>query len=1044
MPDALIYTFGPYRLDVSLSRLERDGAPVPLPPKAFDLLLLLARNTHRILSKQELMATLWPDSFVEEANLTQHVYTLRKALGDQADGRPYIDTVPRRGYRLAALDAVAAASSVSASAFVPDAADERKFVTVLHCAVADAGRHVERIGSTEMQKVMRQLVEHSEAAIARYEGVICQRHPDGFVAVFGADAAHEDDGRRAVLAALVVRQRAEDLTLTLRIGIGVGPVVISRATSPAGDTYSAVGETLRAADLLQQFAPPGTILIAEAVYRAIDRQIAAEEATSVPPDTRAFRVTGVLGKPSAAWPARRTLVPFIGRQHETSLLQRLGDQALAGRGQAVTIVGEPGMGKSRLLYEFVRGLDHVGDVLALEGRCVSYGSLVPYLPLIDLVRAHAGIEDADPPPVTRHAIERMVRDYGVPVECAGSLLGLLGIVDPSAVPDAASPEALKARTFDALRTLLFKTALRRPLVIVVEDLHWMDRTSEEFLASLVERIAGARLLLLATHRPGYRAPWFDRSYATPIVLGPLTQSDSAHLVESIVPVAQPGTEVSSVILRRGEGNPFFLEELARSVADRGPGAQTIPETVQGVIMARLDRLPETPKRLLQTASVLGREVPLRELARIAQSPDLDADLRELCRQEFLYERAGSDETVFVFKHALTEDVAYDSLLSRVRRELHLAAARAIEDLYRDRLDEATATLAHHYARTDLIDEAVTWLVRAAEKAARVYANAEAILYLDLAARRLQRLPEGADRDRRMLEVALRHAHSLYFLGRFRESVDVLLPHEARAVRLDDAGLTGAYAFWLAHMYSRLGDRHRAGASANRAIEAATAASDRATLGKAHGLLALEGHWAGDPRDGIMHGEEAVRLLQQLPEQRWWLGMAHFYLAVNHLIAADYDAALAEAARADACGREIGDPRLPTYAGYATGWVEATRGNTAAAIAACRASFERAPDRVSRAYASLFLANALLGAREHGEARRCLEHALPELETFSFPQWHGLAAVLMGEADRQAQRLDAAAAWISRGVEIASRAGYKYALDRAAGIAERIESDRRTI
>ena len=1037
MPGSPVYHFGPYRLDVALSRLERNGTAVPLPPKAFDLLVLLARNTHRVLSKQELIATLWPDSFVEEANLTQHVYTLRRALGDQANGRPYIETVPRRGYRLAAPDRVTPEPAAPATG-----ADERKFVTVLHCAVADAGAIVERIGSGRMQDVMTQLVEHSEAAVAAYDGVIGQRHPDGFVAFFGAEAVHEDDGRRAVLAALAIAQRAAELTLHLRIGVGAGPVVVTRAAAAGRTSYSAVGETLRTADLLQQFATPGTILVSEAIYRAIDRYIVAEEATPVPPGTHAFRVTGTLRTSSAEWPSRRTLVPFIGRQQESSILQRLGDQALAGRGQVVSVVGEPGMGKSRLVYEFTRALNRAGrDVVALEGRCVSYGSLVPYLPVIDLLRARCGVEDTDPPPAIREAIDRTIRESGLPSDSGAALLGLLGIVDAGAAADTASAEAIRMRTFDALRMLFLKTAARRPLVIVVEDLHWMDRTSEDLLATLVERITGARVLLLTTHRPGYRAPWLDRSYVTQITLRPLDAEDSAQLVEAIAPTAAAGTDVSGAILSRGEGNPFFLEELARSVTEQGTGAPAIPDTVQGVIMARLDRLPDAAKQLLQIASVAGREVPLRELVSIAGSEDLEADLRELRRQEFLYERAAGDETIFVFKHALTQDVAYDSLLSRRRRELHLTAARALEELYRDRLDEMTATLAYHYVRTDLVDEAVTWLVRAADRAARVYANAEAVLHLDLAARRLQRLPEGRDRDRRMLDVALRHAHSLYFLGQFRESVDVLLPHEGRVVRLDDPVLTGAYAFWLAHMYSRLGDRLRAAASAHRAIDAATAAGDQATLGKAHGLLALEGHWAGEPADGVSHGEQAVRLLQPLPEQRWWLGMAHFYLAVNYLIAAEYDAALKEAARANACGLEIGDPRLQTYAGYTAGWIEATRGRTATAIAACRGSLERAPDRVSRAYASLFLAYALLESGEHEEARQHLDVALSELETFSFPQWHGLAAVLMGEAERQAKRFDTAAAWTSRGLEIASKAQYKYALELGRLVAERIALNR---
>jgi len=386
-------------------------------------------------------------------------------------------------------------------------------------------------------------------------------------------------------------------------------------------------------------------------------------------------------------------------------------------------------------------------------------------------------------------------------------------------------------------------------------------------------------------------------------------------------------------------------------------------------------------------------------------------------------------------------VSYDSLLARRRRDLHLAAARALEELHADRLDESAATLAYHFARTDLIDEAATWLMRAADQAARVYANAEAILHLDLAARRLQRLPEGPDRDRRMLEVALRHAHSLYFLGRFRESVDVLLPHAARVARLDDPSLSASYAFWLAHMYSRLGDQRRATESAHQAIKGAKRAGDQATLGKAHGLLALEGHWSGNTADGIAHGQKAVDLLEPLPDQRWWLGMAHFYVAMNHLLTRDFEAALAATDRADSVGREIGDPRLQTYAGFATGWIEIARGRSREAIAIARRSLEQAPDRVSRTYAAMILAYAFLEAGENTEAAARLDDIVKELQSFAFPQWHGLAAILMGEAQRQAGCLDEAARWTTRGSEIARQSNYRYAIELGERIAARIARDR---
>ncbi len=861
--------------------------------------------------------------------------------------------------------------------------------------------------------------------LGRYGGVITERSADGFVALFGASIVHEDDSRRAVLAALGIQQRFgrlatpgsnQDEPLKLRIGISTGGLVVTRAGSHAAVEYAAVGDPARVADLLQQLASPGMALISDTTRRAVDGYIETVPSGSHGAAGPVFRVVGLLSRTDAQ-SARfaRTLAPFVGRQQELAVLGDLATRVRAGKGHAVSIVGEPGIGKSRLLHECTQHVAALAGMAVLEGQCVSYGSNIPYLPLADLIR-------------------------DLPSESGTWLLRMIGGIDTSSELEGLSPEAVKARTFDALRTLFFKAAKRTPLLIAVEDIHWIDRTSEEFLATLVERLAGAPIMIVTTCRPGYRVPWLDRSYFAQITLRPLTTADSAQLVDYVVG-EQPLPEAASAsIVEKGEGNPFFLEELARTVVERGADSTAIPETVQGVIMARVDRLPEAAKHLLQTASVLGREVPLQLLDQVWRGGEYALELAELCRLEFLYEKPGADEPAVIFKHALTQDVAYDSLLARTRRELHLRTAEALVALYGDR-DDLAATFAYHYARTDLVDEAVRWLIRAADRAARVYANAEAVLHLDLAARRLQRLPEKPDRDRRMLDVALRHAHSLYFLGRFRESVEVLLPHEARLARLNEPALTAAYSFWLAHMHSRLGDQRRASDNAARAIEAATRAGDEETLGKAHGLLVLEGHWSGNTADGIAHGRKSLDLLRAHPQQRWWLGMTHFYLAMNHLVQGDFEAALAEANNADDVGKEIGDPRLQTYAAFAVGWVEATRGNDAAAVAACLRSREKAPDRVSRAYASMVLGFALIGQGDHGQARTILEPVVAELEGFAFPQWHGFAAALTAETYRLDGRLDVAGTLAERALDVMTRAQYWYGVAFAQRVAARIALDR---
>jgi DNA-binding winged helix-turn-helix (wHTH) protein/class 3 adenylate cyclase/tetratricopeptide (TPR) repeat protein len=1093
LSDKQFLQFGAFRIDLGLSRLERSGEVVSIPPKAFDLLLLLVQQRGRVLSKSELMQALWPEVFVEEANLTQHVFTLRKALGVQPNGQPYIETVPRRGYSFAAevratLESPPAAETgagacaacgrqastdatfcpscgarLARPVSAPDAArprggqpipavvheGERKNATVVHCGVPNAAAVAERLGSGGMRYLMRRLFEIAAEEVCGYDGVISERHADGFIALFGARAIHEDDARRALLAAVNIGRRdvwpgdtgAAD-GLIVQMGLNSGPVVIGRVSEDKDVEYTAVGEVTRAADLLQQFAGPGAILLSETTRRAVEGYVDTEPVAVETPRgaVTAYRVIALAGGASQFGPrGARALSPFVGRRRELTVLEDLAGQALGGDGQVVTIVGEPGMGKSRLVHELAQ--TRVAAVAARrEGRALSYGSSIPCLPLIDLVRALCGVGAASGPEEASPLIERQARELDLPADAAAWLLRLVGIEAGSVAPATRTPEAVKARTFEVLRLLFLRASMRQPLLIVVEDLHWIDRTSEEFLESLVERLAGARICLLATARPGYRTPWMDRSYATQITLRPLAVSDSSDLVEYVAGERALPRAVSNAILAKAEGNPFFLEELARTVVEHGPETRLIPDTIQGVIMGRVDRLPDTAKHLLQTAAVIGREVPRRLLGRVWEgAQDFDADIVELCRLEFMYERPGED-AVYAFKHALTQEVAYDSLLARRRSALHERVARALLEMHADRLDEIAASLAYHYARTDLIEESVTWLIRVAEQAARVYANAEAILHLELARRRLERLPEGRERDRRMIDIALRHAHSLYFLGRFRESVDVLLTQEARLARVGDPALVAAWSFWLAHMYSRLGDQRRATANAERAIDVAEKVGDDVTRAKAHGLLALEGHWAGRAAEGIAHGVEAIRVLLKHPDQGWYLGMAHFYVAMNHLHTGRFDEALEAAARADETGREMGDPRLQSYAGFLNGWVEASRGNAEAGIALCETSRDRAPDRVSQAYATMLLGYAIL---EHGDAPRAralLEPVVQELEGFGFPQWHSFAMTLTAEARRIEGRLEEAAAGAERGLKVGLQAEYWYAVGFAHRVMGRIACD----
>src|SRR6185295_6435141 len=399
-------------------------------------------------------------------------------------------------------------------------------------------------------------------------------------------------------------------------------------------------------------------------------------------------------------------------------------------------------------------------------------------------------------------------------------------------------------------------------------LHWVDKTSEDFLAFLIEGLVASRMLLIVTYRPGYRPPWIEKSYATQITLSRLTDVESQAVIRANLRRAEPADDQIAAVLAKAEGNPFFLEELARSLLESQH--ISVPDTIQGVLMARIDRLPEEHKRLLQTASVLGREFPLNLLTAMWEPADSLAPLlADLKRWEFLYEEPTAEEPRYLFKHALTQEAVYQSLLTSRRQALHAAAGETFEALFASRLKEVYDSLAYHYSAADMPEKAVQYLALFAEKAARGYAHAEAAQALHEALAHTERLP-AADRDRRAVELSLQLAGSLLPLARFAETLEVLSRHRDALERVGDASLTGRYQFWLAHTLSYLGEVAGAESAARRAIASAREAGDAMTEGQAWYVLCRDGFWSGRFREGIEHGQRAVTLLDQGPD-RWWQG-----------------------------------------------------------------------------------------------------------------------------------------------------------------------------
>jgi class 3 adenylate cyclase len=616
---------------------------------------------------------------------------------------------------------------------------ERKQVSVLFCDIVRSSALAADLGPEEFHLVIDRFFQVALEQVHRYEGTINQFLGDGFMALFGAPIAREDHARRAVLAALGIAERAEVKT---RIGVNSGLVVVGTIGDDLRMDYTAFGDTTVLAARLEAAAAPGAVLVSQRTAGLIRGYFQLEElpAVKVKESTvHPLRVIG-LGTRTSRIDASDELSPFTGRDRELAELQRALEAVTGGEGQVVGVAGDPGLGKSRLAWEF--GQLAKPQVAVLEGRCLSYGASIAYLPLYDLVRNACRIEADELPDRVAAKIELKIKVLELDVSLAHYLRHAFGLPPADPGPAGLDPQAIRARTFEALRRLLVAEAALRPLVVLIEDLHWIDQTSEDFLAEFTGDLPSVPIMLLATYRPGYSPPWTGKSFASQLALRPLSAAAGEMIVSSILDSGDRAE--AAAIAERGEGNPFFLEELARATRDQAAGEEgAVPETVQQVLAARIDRLSADQKAALQVAAVLGREFSLDLAEEVWDGGDpLQARLGELKGLEFLLERHGSAERTFVFRHALTREVAYDGMLQARRRELHGRAGAALEHSQTSRF-EYCELVAYHYSHSADPARAIPHLAAAGDRARDRYANEEAVAFY----RRAAELIEGLDRDR---------------------------------------------------------------------------------------------------------------------------------------------------------------------------------------------------------------------------------------------------------------------------------------------------------
>ncbi len=633
---------------------------------------------------------------------------------------------------------------------------ERKQVTVLFVDVSGFTSLSERLDPEDVHALMTRVFELILAEVHRYEGTVNQFLGDGVMALFGAPLAHEDHARRGVQAALGISKAlgayAEELRgrrgiiFRVRQGLNTGLVVVGSIGSDLRMDYTAVGDTTNVAARMQQAAEPGHVLISEATHRLVSGYVEARDLGELSLKGKA--------EPVRAWDvvstratrtrleveADRGLAPLVGRERELALLQEAFERAEAGQGQVVFVVGEPGIGKSRLLYEFRR---IVGDRATwLEGHCLSFGQSMAFHPVIDLLKRSFGIEEGDPEAAIADKIEAGVLRLGDDLRpIVPYLRGLLSVDPGDPAVATMNPQLRRGETFDALRRLIGRAAQRRPQIVVIEDLHWIDKASEQFLLAVADGVPTLRALFVFTYRPGYSHPFGERTYHVRIAPAALSAEDSVRMAEGVLATYGLPWGITDMIARKGEGNPFYVEEVIRSLMESGAVRPSegglvlakqldeieVPDTIQDVIMARIDRLAEAPKRTLQLASVIGRAFTRRLLDRLAEVREhADECLRELKALELIYETQFFPELGYMFKHALTQDVAYSSLLRERRKDLHRLIGLAIEEVYGDRLTEHYEVLAHHFSAAEAWEKALEYLRKGAEKAVRAFALREAL------------------------------------------------------------------------------------------------------------------------------------------------------------------------------------------------------------------------------------------------------------------------------------------------------------------------------
>ena len=934
-------------------------------------------------------------------------------------------------------------------------AGERKVVTVLFADVANYTGMSEKLEPEEVHQIMDGCFKILMDEIHHYEGTINQFTGDGIMALFGAPVAHEDHAQRACRAALAIQkamkgyaQKIEKdchIAFKLRIGLNSGPVIVGSIGDDLRMDYTAVGDTTNLASRMEGLARQGSILVSNNTYKLAGEffefeplgKLAVKGKQKPVEAYELIRAGEIETRIEAA--AVKGLTRFVGRKKSVAALMEVWDRAKSGAGQVVGMVGEAGVGKTRLLLEFKKQLPQ-DKFTYLEGRCLHYGSSMAYLPIMDILRSFFEIKKED----RNFIIQKKIKDklFSLDERLVNILPSLqdllsLGVEDKAYLQ--LQPGEKKLRIFEAIRDLLIREGERRPLILAVDDLHWIDRTSQECLGYLIEWLANARILLVLLYRPEYTHQWESKSYYSRVGLEQLSTQVSAELVQAILSDGKVVSELRELILSKAGGNPLFVEELTHNLLENGSihrkdsqyvltrkaSEIDVPESIQGIVAARMDRLEENLKRIMQVASVIGREFAFRILQTImGMRQELKSHLLNLQGLEFIYEKSLFPELEYIFKHALTQEVAYNSLLQKRRQQIHEKIGQAIESLYAERLEEFYEALAFHYARSDNKLKAIEYLDLASQKAVELCAMEEAITYFNEAMKLLDELPDDALNQKRRIFLLVNQWAAFLLLFRQPEYYDLLTRYEPMAVGLGDPGILGAFYACLGSIQWWFGFLSQSVPTLAEAARLCEEAGDAKRAGNVINSLQWCHFWMGDFDQVIALKEDALRLLDIAFNSRTYvMSMSATSMAYSQM--GQWEEAKKDGQQGLKVAEEYSNNSLASFAAFALALANILENNPRQALDFAESAVQKAPTIGDRVFSQCGLSWALCRS---GEALKAIELGTELISMFQavrFVPGEIWETVIVAEGLLLAGEHEKATETIKKALELARRCEMKF-------------------